>query len=233
MKEKEVKDLLDKIFIQVFGKTYDYTVDQVKGKFAFSLTLPKEVRDSTTNEVTYSYSSNSYHFITQTNMSRKDSEEGWMLDKKEFHDLKEVIDVWNQINLLTTERVYESSNVSKSDTIYSSINVYQSADCRNCKNIIFCESCGDCEDMLASKRTATSNYCICTDDSKDCNNSYLVVCSNKVHHSLFIQDCFNLYECMFCAHIANKQYCICNMQFTKEEYFKIKEIIIEWILNSY
>ena len=108
MKEKEVKDLLDKIFIQVFGKTYDYTIDQVKGKFAFSLTLPKEVRDSTTNEVTYSYSSNSYHFITQTNMSRKDSEEGWMLDKKEFHDLKEVIDVWNQINLLTTERVESS-----------------------------------------------------------------------------------------------------------------------------
>ena len=39
MKEKDVKDLLNKIFMQVFGKSYDFTIDQVRIKFAFSLSL--------------------------------------------------------------------------------------------------------------------------------------------------------------------------------------------------
>ena len=33
-------------------------------------------------------------------------------------------------------------------------------------------------------------------------------------------------------HISNKKYCICNMQFEKEEYFAIKKEIIKWIMNS-
>ena len=51
-------------------------------------------------------------------------------------------------------------------------------------------------------------------------------------NSLFIQDCFDLYECMFCSHIASKRFCIVNMQFEEQEYYEIKKLIIEWILNS-
>ena len=76
------------------------------------------------------------------------------------------------------------------------------------------------------------NFCIRCDDSKNCSNSYNVICSNKVNNSLFIQDCFDLYECMFCSHIASKRYCIANMQFEEQEYFAIKKVIIDWILNS-
>lgn len=43
---------------------------------------------------------------------------------------------------------------------------------------------------------------------------------------------FDLYECIFCSHIANKRFCIANMQFEEEEYYEIKKAIIEWILNS-
>ena len=75
------------------------------------------------------------------------------------------------------------------------------------------------------------NFCIRTDDSKDCSNSYNIICCNKISNSLFIQDCFNLYECMFCSHIAAKRFCIANMQFEEQEYYEIKNKIIEWILN--
>ena len=98
--------------------------------------------------------------------------------------------------------------------------------------MVFCDSCANSEYLLASQRTASSNFCIRCDDSKNCSNSYNVICSNKVINSLFIQDAFDLYECMFCSHISSKKYCIANMQFEKEEYFEIKETIINWIMNS-
>ena len=130
------------------------------------------------------------------------------------------------------ERVYDSINVSKSDTIYRCENVYRCTDCSDSKNIIYCDSCGESEFLIASQRSGNCNFCIRCDDSKNCSNSYNVICSNKVNNSLFIQDCFDLYECMFCSHIASKRYCIANMQFEEQEYFAIKKVIIDWILNS-
>ena len=224
--------IVEKIFKGIFDKCNNYSLDMILEKFAFDVKLPKQVNDSTTNEVTWATSINSGKFITNTNMEKRDITEGWMLERREINNLQDLIDIWNTINLTTTERVYDSINVIKSDTIYKCENVYRCTDCRNSKNIIYCDSCGDSEFILASQRSVTCNFCIRTDDSKDCSNSYNVICSNKISNSLFIQDCFDLYECMFCSHIASKRFCIANMQFEEEEYYKIKEAIVSWILNS-
>lgn len=138
----------------------------------------------------------------------------------------------DSMNLTTTERVFDSINVAKSDTIYSCQNVYHSTDCRECKDIVFCDSCGHSNYLLASQRSGNCAYSIRTDDSGNCSNCYNVICSSKITNSLFIQDCYDLHECMFCSHIANKRYCIANMQFEKEEYKLIKEQVIQWILHS-
>ena len=54
----------------------------------------------------------------------------------------------------------------------------------------------------------------------------------EIANSFFIQDCSDLHECMFCSHISSKRFCIANMQFTEKEYYEIKKLIIEWIINS-
>lgn len=232
MKEQETLKVVNDIFKIIFQKDNTLTLEELHKKFAFDIKLPKEVRDSTTNEVTWADSINPTHFITLSNMEKRDKEEGWMLPKKEIKSLKDIIDTWNQINFTTTERVFDSINISKSDTIYRCQNVYHSTDCFDCKNIIFCDSCNNCDYNIASQRSGTCSFCIKIDDSKDCSNSFNVIYSNKVSNSLFIQDCFNLHECIFCSHIANKKYCIANMQFTEEEYYYLKEIIIKWILSN-
>lgn len=232
MNDNKALEIINKIFKAVFDENNNYTLDEVLEKFAFDIKLPKQVMDSTTNEITWADYINSGHFITNENMQKRDETEGWMLPKKEINSLQELIDIWNTINLTTTERVYDSINVSKSDTIYRCENVYRSTDCSDSKNIVYCDSCGHSEFILASCRSGTCNFCIRTDDSKDCSNSYNVICSNKISNSLFIQDCFNLYECIFCSHIASKRFCIANMQFEEKEYYEIKKLIIEWILNS-
>ncbi len=232
MNDEKALEIVNKIFQSVFEQDNKYSLDTLLEKFAFDVNLPKQVNDSTTNEITWADSIYSGRFITNKNMEKRDATIGWMLPRKEVTNLQELIDIWNTINLTTTERVYDSINVTKSDTIYSCENVYRSTDCRGSKNIIYCDSCGNSEFLLACGRSGTCNFCIRTDDSKDCSNSYNVICSNKIINSLFIQDCFDLYECMFCSHIASKRFCIANMQFEEQEYYEIKKAIIEWILNS-
>lgn len=232
MDDKKALEIINKIFRSVFDRDNKYSLDEVLEKFAFDIKLPKQVNDSITNEITWADSINSGKFITNSNMEAKDAKTGWMLDKREINGLQDIIDIWNTINLTTTERVYDSIDVIKSDTIYRCEKVYRSTDCRDSKNVVYCDSCGNSEYILASQRTSTSSFCIRVDDSIDCSNSYNIICSNKISNSLFIQDCFDLHECMFCSHIASKKFCIANMQFEKEEYYEIKKEIINWILSE-
>lgn len=232
MNDEIALKMINKIFNNIFEENNKYNLEELLEKFSFDIKLPKQVNDSTTNEITWADSINSGKFITNKNMKKREINEGWMLPKAKINNLQELIDIWNTVNLTTTERVYDSINVVKSDTIYGCENVYRSTDCFNCKNIIYSDSCNECEYTIASKRSNTCNFCIRVDDSKNCSNSYNVICSNKVSNSLFIQDCFNLHECIFCCHIANKRFCIANMQFEEDEYYTIKKAIIEWILNS-
>jgi hypothetical protein len=232
MNEEKVLEIINKIFKGVFNENNSFPLDNLLERYAFDIKLPKQVYDSTTNEITWADSINSGRYITNNNMELRDKESGWMLPKQNINNLEELISIWNTINLTTTERVYDSINVVKSDTIYRCENVYQSTDCRDSKNIIYSDSCSNSDFILASQRSDTCNFCIRCDDSKDCSNSYNVICSSKISNSLFIQDCFDLYECMFCSHIASKRFCIANMQFDEKEYYDIKKLIIEWILTS-
>lgn len=232
MNNQEINNTINEIFKNIFNCPNNFTLNELYEKFAFDIKLPKEVRDSTTNEITYADSINSNHYITLSNMEKRDNEVGWMLERKNISSLEDIINIWNTINYTTTERVYDSMNVSESDTIYNCQYIHRSTDCNSSKYLIFCDSCGNSEFLLASQRSGTCSFCIRTDDSKDCSNSYNVICSNKISNSYFIQDCFNLYECMFCSHLANKKYCIANMQFDSEEYFAIKNEITKWILKN-
>lgn len=232
MDDNVALDIINKIFNSVFETNNTFTLDNILDKFAFDIKLPNQVNDSTTNEITWADSINSGKFITNQNMQKRDETIGWMLPKKELNNLQELFDIWNSINLTTTERFINSINVLKSDTIYGCQNVYRCSNCNNSKNIVFCDSCGNSEYILASQRSGSCNFGIRCDDSTNCSNSYSVIYSNKVSNSLFIQDCFDLYECMFCSHIASKRFCIANMQFEEEEYYEIKKLIIDWILTS-
>ena len=231
MKKNEAEKVASEIFFNIFQKENPYTLEEILEKFAFDVKLPKQVKDSLTGEITWSEMENSKKFITQKNMEKYDETRGWMIKKRKISTLEDIINIWNKINYTTTERIYDSSNISQSDTIYNCNNIYRSTDCRKSKNIIFSDGCGDCENMIASQRTGNSNNCIRVDDSGTCSNSYNVICSAKITNSFFIQDSNSLYECMFCSHIANRRYCIANMQFEPEEYFEIKKVIIDWILQ--
>lgn len=231
MDDTKALEIINKIFRSIFHQDNNNSLNVLLKKLAFDVKLPKPVRDSTTNELTWANSTSNAKFMTNKNIEKRDSTTGWMLNKKEVNNLQELIQIWDTINFTATERVYNSINVIKSDTIYGCENVYRSTDCRDSKNIVYCNSCEGSEFLMASQRSGTCAFCIRCDDSKSCSNSYNVICSNKISNSLFIQDCSDLYECIFCSHISSKRFCVANMQFNEEDYYGVKEIIMQWILN--
>lgn len=223
---------LDKVFQAVFNCSNPYNLEKVKEKFAFDIILPIEVHDTDTGETTYTSLPNAKKYITESNTEKRGQTDGWVRPKRPVQNLKELLAAWEEINYTTTERVYISENVTASDPIYNSNNVYNSTNCGKCKNIIFCDGTYNSEYVLACQRSEGVNFCIRADDSNTCTNSYNVICSGKISNSMFIQDCSELHECIFCSHISNCEYHIANMPFEKDGYFYLKEQIIKWIFSD-
>ena len=229
MDEKKALEIVNQTLTGIFGVKGPWNLQEFMEKFAFDIKLPVMVYDSITGEETWAESMNSARFVTFKN---EEARETWMLPKREVESIDDIIEIWRETNYTTTERNFGSVNVAKSDTIYESENVWRSANCNRCKNIAFCDGCHASEFLLASQRSGSCTYCLRVDDSGNCSNSYNVICSGKISNSFFIQDANSLHECMFCSHIANKRYCIANMQFERDEYFEIKKKVVEWILGQ-
>lgn len=62
--------------------------------------------------------------------------------------------------------------------------------------------------------------CWFTFDSKNCKNCY------------FISDCSNCTDCILCTNLTSKSFCIMNKQYSKEEYFKKKEEVLNGSYNN-
>ena len=103
---------------------------------------------------------------------------------------------------------------------------------RKSKNVLFSVDNDTLEYVVAGWRSQTSTFSIRVEDSQLVSNSFNVIWSAKVTNSFFVQDCFDVSDCMFCSHIAGKQYCIANMQFEKEEYERLKLKVIQWIFST-
>lgn len=232
MTEPETLKLANQIFQNIFNRDNPYTLNELRSKFAFDIELPTVVKDGTTGETTYTAAPNAKKFITNTASENWNGGKGWMREKRPIAGLKDLLEIWHEINYTTTERVYDSENVSESDPIYNSVNVFCSTNCGECKNIIFCDGTYNSENSIACRRSTNVQNCIRADDSNTCSNSYNVICSGKISNSMFIQDASNLHECIFCSHISNHEYCIVNMQFEKSEYEFLKSKIIEWIFRK-
>lgn len=232
MNSQQAKEILDRVVGSVFGYQNPLSLEQAMQKFAFDLRLPQQVYDAKTNEPTWASSLNPSAFVTVETARKLSAETDNMQPKTALNSVEDIVTAWSRVNYTTAERYIDSINVSESDLIYNSENIYRSVDLRNSKNVIFTESGNDLEYVVAGSRSTTSTYCIRVEDSQLCSNSFNVIWSSKVTNSLFVQDCYDIMDCMFCSNIAGKRFCIANMQFSEDEYNEIKKKVIYWALTS-
>lgn len=115
--------------------------------------------------------------------------------------------------------------------------VYNSKNAKNCYQGRFMEDSAYCQFVtLATVRdcydfTDWGNGAeLCVESTNCGEGAYLVnysVCvwknSRNVEYSMYLTNCSN---CFGCLNLRNKEYCILNKQYTREEYFKLRSMII-------
>jgi hypothetical protein len=230
--DKQLKEILDIIVGNVFGYQNPFTPEQFMQKFAFDVRLPKQTNDSTTGQVTWAQSLAPSKFITMENTRERSTGTDWAIQKRPLKNIEDVLAAWQETNYTATERQIESLNVHESDNIYNSENIFRSQDVHSSKHVAYCDGAVNCEYVAACQRSNSSVNSIRIEDSKECSNSFNAIWSGKIVNSMFIQDCYDMYECLFCSHMSSKKFCVANMQFDEEEYRHIKKMVVEWVLTS-
>ena len=237
MTAHQAQELLDKIVGQIVGYKNPLSLEDFMKKFAFDIRLPQQVVDAVDTKSTWAQSTNPTRFVRMSN-ARKLSMGGaseatdFLRPKRPLNGVEDILAAWNEINFTTTERVKDSLNVGESDNIDHSENVFRSQDVNNSKNVIFSDGIGNSESMAASQRSGNSLFCIRAEDSFECTNCFNVSWSAKLTNCFFMQDTGDMQDSMFCTNIKGKRYCIANMQYEPEEYNRIKDSVMRWILTG-
>lgn len=110
---------------------------------------------------------------------------------------------------------------------------YRLKHCYFCFDTVDSKDCLYCYDSVRSRDCVDTDYCVecellyhCVDAYQSYNSIYLDYCA-RVYNSFYCQDCFDSHDIFGCVHLKQKQYCIYNKQYTKEEYEeKIRELLL-------
>ena len=107
------KTIVDKVIGQVFGYQNPLSMEQVLAKFAFDISLPQQVYDSTTNQPTWASSANPAKFITFDNSMAMPPEE-WQKPKRPINSIQDILNYWSETNYMATERYLDTINLAES-----------------------------------------------------------------------------------------------------------------------
>lgn len=120
---------------------------------------------------------------------------------------------------------FDTINSDYCDYAYYVSNCYYCFDCARDEDCGYLTASYDCKD------TWDSSYVVRTEQSFECSHSgdiyncYQVKDCDHCYNSYFLEDCDNCHDCFGCLKLSHKQYCILNVQYTKDEYFaKLSEL---------
>ena len=122
------------------------------------------------------------------------------------------------------------------DHIFNCKEVLESFDVKESRNMKFCERIynwpnADCYDVDQFGLRVTRMY-ETINTWVDCNNVRFSWYSYNLINCDYVMFGFNLEDCFACIWLKNQKYCIFNKQYSKEEYFELKEKIIEHMKSS-
>ena len=95
--------------------------------------------------------------------------------------------------------------------------VFESSNNEDCLYGYWLQKCDDCCDVSFSHE---SRFCYEVDNCYNCHQlSWSQNCTN-CHSSAFLYDCIGCSNCLFSTNLRQKEYCILNEQYSKEDYEK-------------
>lgn len=141
----------------------------------------------------------------------------------QFHTLKKRVP---KIALMNDNGISSENCLYTYDILYCK-DCYMTMEAINDKLAHYCLCVHRSENMVDCTIVYDSHYCIeCTDSYKLYSCVYAHNC-NECNNMLFARDCKWCSDCLCCVGLRNRQYCIFNRQYSKEEYISQKEAIIQ------
>ncbi len=233
MSETKAKESVDFTFRDIFGRENPFSLEQIRKKFAFDVNLPERVKEYLGGQYTWTASRKKGRFVSTKAAIEQSKKNLWMKPKKHIGSIEDIIKYWGEISYLQGENNMESVDVDESDHVYQSSNVFRSSRVYGSQNIVFSEDIARSNYIVAGYNDTACTSGIRMAESTSCSSGFQVIWSKKVSKSMFVYGSLDLYECLFCSNIESKKYCIANMQFTKEEYSRIKAMVVDWIIRSF
>ncbi len=125
--------------------------------------------------------------------------------------------LWDNLeNCLFCDDARSSKNCYLSTSFLNCEDLYYSYRCVECKSstdLFFCWNSSFCTDLIYSTNCYKVSYSVFVNDSSD---------------SLFLYDCQNTKNCFMSWNLRNAEYCIRNIQYSKEDYYKEVEKYDFW-----
>lgn len=112
----------------------------------------------------------------------------------------------------------DNENCDYTGYTYHSADCYYTFDCaynKRCLYLFDSVRCVDCVD--GDYDVDCEKLYGCVDCLRAYNSTYLDYCA-RIYDSHFCWDCIDSHDLFGCTHLRQKQYCICNRQYTQEEY---------------
>ncbi|MFA6214202.1 MAG: hypothetical protein WC717_02895 [Candidatus Micrarchaeia archaeon] len=125
-------------------------------------------------------------------------------------------------------RVGKNENVAESLTYHSS-NAIQVATVVYSKYCAYSNWARTSEHIFGSCIAHESSFCIRCHHSKKITRCFEVESSRDCSDCYFCHNCENVHDSMFCFNIKNKSYAIGNVEVGKEEYARVKKMLLDEI----
>jgi hypothetical protein len=186
--------------------------------------LYKRKCDITGKDVISTYSPEVIHKVCD--------KEYWYSDK--FDPIKYGLDIdWNK-NFFEQFRELSLTVPMPSLGVRTSENCDYNNDMSESRDCYLCSRTHKCQRMLYTYRGNSSTDCVdcfqvvdrseflyeCMECISCSRSQYLHYCDQCVD-SLFLYNCQNCMNCFMCTNLRNKQYCVMNQQYKRDEYFEI------------
>ena len=132
--------------------------------------------------------------------------------------LKELYDVVPHVNLYNTniENSQYTNYALNQKNCYLIFGAGNNEDCMYGKFVVYCKDVVDCLAVYSCE------LCYEGVGSERCYNCKFFVNCRGCNDCIIIEDCSACSDCIGCFGLRNKQYCIFNRQYTKEDYEKLK-----------
>ncbi|MFA5936251.1 MAG: hypothetical protein WC822_00015 [Candidatus Paceibacterota bacterium] len=156
-------------------------------------------------------------YLNKIKKLQKDPE----LVKKEINKLKE--------KKCVPFCVYNKIEKSTGNWLDQTKNVFIGFNCRNVEDGRYIFALNDAKDVMDYCHWGRGTELIyeCINLGRQCNNvKFANECWNQFRDSEYVMNCHNSHHLFGCIGIRNKEYCILNKQYTKEDFFVLRDKII-------